>query len=422
MPLSSLPAPVRLPAHLPDSLVAKAAPTLRLSLRASGPLLVGVSGGGDSVALLHLMGVVAPDRLRIAAIVDHALRPESAAEAVAAADIAHGLGAEPVVLRLDWPHGERRSQEAARIARHAALANLARARGASVLYLGHTRDDQAETVLIRRQAGSGSFGLAAMSPLSPSPVWPEGRDLRIARPLLSVSREALRDHLRREGLHWIEDPSNEMLRYARVRARRELRDSAETEGLIEQALASTRLGMTLHGEARLAAGLFVRLEGSDAVVHAPLLDHKGGPIALAALAVAVGARTRDIPEEAGAGLLRRLRQDGHTALGGAIFVRKGEQIFVSRDPGGVHGRRGGGKPHPALTLAPGEPVVWDRRLELTAHAPGWTAARAPDGRSTAPVFLRDGSPQEPGEAVTARWLIDARMSHLLWRGISLPFR
>lgn len=381
-----------------------------------------MSGGGDSLALLHLLGVAAPARPRIAAIVDHALRPESAAEAREAAAIAKDLGAEAVVLRLDWPRGERRSQEAARNARHAALAALARERGASVLFLGHTRDDQAETVLMRRLAGSRDLGLAGMATLSPSPIWPEGRDLWVARPMLGLSREALRDHLRGEGVRWIEDPSNEALRYARVRARRELKVSAETEDLVALACASALMAARAHGFARLAAGLFMRHEEGVTRFPAGLLDHAGGPLALAALAVAAGARTRDIPEEAAKGLLRRLRQDGHTALGGAHFVRLDEAVSVYRDAGGVHGRRGGGRAHVALHLAPGHPTVWDRRLELTAIEPGWTAQLAPDGRSTAPIYARAGAAAAPGDAIAARWLVEARISRLLWRGAEPPFR
>jgi len=383
---------------------------------------VGVSGGGDSLALLHLLGAVAPDRPRIAAIVDHALRSESAAEAREAADIARDLGAEPVVMRLQWPRGEKRSQEAARNARHETLAALARERGASVLYLGQTRDDQAETILMRRLAGSHALGLAGMAALSPSPVWPEGRDLWIARPMLDLSREALRAHLRAEGIPWIEDPSNTSQRYARVRARRELQDTDATDDLVDAARAAGVVATRSHRLARVAAAMFIRHDAGVASFHARLLSFEGGAVALAALAVAVGARTRDIPEEAAKGLLLRLGRDGHTALGGAHFVRAGETVTVSRDPGGVHGRRGGGRAHPSLDLAPGHPVVWDRRLELTAIEPGWSARPAADGRTTAPAFVRGGAEAMPGEAVAARWLVESRMARLLWRGGEPPFR
>jgi len=404
------------------SLAAKVAAAGTHALKARGPLLVGVSGGGDSLALLHLLGEVAPERPRIAAIVDHGLRPESADEARQAAAIARDLGAEAIILQLDWPHGEKRAQEAARIARHTALADLARIRGAPVLYLGHTLDDQAETVLMRRLAGSKDLGLAGMAPLSPSPIWPEGRDLWVARPLIFQTRETLRDHLRAEGIRWIEDPSNDALRYARVRARRELKESAETSDLVDLARVSALMAARAHGHARLAAGLFLRHEGGVVRFPASLLDHAGGPLALAALAVAAGARTRDIPQEAAAGLLRRLRQEGHTALGGAHFVRTEDGVTVSRDPGGVHGRRGGGQPHPALDLAPGHPVVWDRRLEITAIEPCWSARPSADGAATAPAFTRNGVETDPGAAVATRWLLEARMARLLWRGAEPPFR
>lgn len=229
-------------------------------------------------------------------------------------------------------------------------------------------------------------------------------------------------HLRAEGIRWLEDPSNEAARFARVRARRELRETAETDALIVQAGASAQLAMRSHGAARIAAGLFMRHDAGETRFSAELLDHPGGPMALAALAVAAGARTRDIPEEAATGLLRRLRKDGHTALGGAQFIRSGDAIMVCRDPGGVHGRRGGGKPHPVLDLAPGHPAVWDSRLELTTHEAGWTARPHPDGRTTDPALARFGQDSAPGDAVAARWLVEARQMRLLWRGTMPPFR
>ncbi len=99
-----------------------------------------------------------------------------------------------------------------------------------------------------------------------------------------------------------------------------------------------------------------------------------------------------------------------------------EAVSVYRDAGGVHGRRGGGRAHVALHLAPGHPAVWDRRLELTAIEPGWTAQLAPDGRSTAPIYARAGGADAPGDAIAARWLVEARISRLLWRGAEPPFR
>lgn len=366
------------------------------------------------MALLHLLGRVAPGRKRIAAIVDHGLRAESAAEAKRAADLARGLGAEPHILTLDWPDGAKGSQDAARTARHEALAVFARRQGVSVIYLGHTRDDQAETVAMRRDRTSGGAGLSGMGALAPSPVWPEGRDLWIARPMLGLSRERLREVLKDDGIGWIEDPSNAALRFARVRTRARLRESGETDDLIRLAKIAAAETADAHRRAMTAALMCATFEDGVIRFAEELLDLPAAVDVLAAAAMAVGARTRELPSEAAAGLARRLTIEGTTALGGALFSRVGARILVVRDPGGVHGRRGGGRPHPRLDLAPGVPVVWDRRLEVTAPEPGWALVRSPGLKQTDPVFLQGGQAADPGP-LTRRWLAEHRFRRRFWR-------
>jgi tRNA(Ile)-lysidine synthase len=182
-----------------------------------GPLGVAVSGGGDSTALLLLLRAWAAGTGRaIAAVtVDHGLRAESAAEAasVAALCARHGIAHE--ILR--WTRPDRGNLQAmARDGRRALIADWASARGMGAVALGHTLDDQAETVLIRLGRGSGVDGLAAMAPVS------EADGLPWLRPLLAVRRGTLRDWLRAEGVAWSEDPSNDDPAFARVRARRAL--------------------------------------------------------------------------------------------------------------------------------------------------------------------------------------------------------
>jgi tRNA(Ile)-lysidine synthase len=366
------------------------------------------------MALLHLLGMIAPERLRIATIVDHGLRPESAAEALRAADMARALGAEPHVLTLAWPDGARSSQDAARTARHVALAEFARARGARVVFLGHTRDDQAETVLMRREMGSGVMGLAGMASLAPSPAWPEGRGVWIARPLLGVPRAVLRTFLVDERIGWIEDPSNAAQRFARVRARARLQTSGETEALIALADDAAIRVRDAHREAAAAASLCARFMGGSISLAAHLLESPAAAAVLAGAAMAAGARLRELPADAAEGLRRRLAHDGATALGGALFVRLPRHILVWRDPGGVHGRRGGGRPHPRLDLAPGRPTVWDRRLEITAQTEGWTLAPAIDKRSTEPDFFH-GSQAADGRALERNWLVEERFRRRFWR-------
>ena len=187
----------------------------------TGPIGLAVSGGSDSLALLHLAHQWARPRgaKLLVLTVDHRLRPAAAAEAAEVARLAGELGLAHQTLAWDAPVGR---QSAARRARHALLAGALRAAGGHLLLTGHTADDQAETVLMRARQGSGWYGLAGMRALSLSPVWPEGEGVWIARPLLGETREDLRTWLDGQGGGWIEDPSNTNPAFERVRVRTRL--------------------------------------------------------------------------------------------------------------------------------------------------------------------------------------------------------
>jgi tRNA(Ile)-lysidine synthase len=166
----------------------------------AGPVLAAVSGGGDSVALLLLLRVLAPAhgwRL-VVGHVDHGLRQDSEADARFVAELAARLGLECLVQRVEVP-GEGSREEAARRVRRQALMEMAARAGAEVIALGHTADDQAETLLARLLTGTGLTGLAGMRPWSP-PWW---------RPLLGLRRSELRGFLRACGQSWRRDPSNQ---------------------------------------------------------------------------------------------------------------------------------------------------------------------------------------------------------------------
>ncbi|PKP81182.1 MAG: tRNA lysidine(34) synthetase TilS [Alphaproteobacteria bacterium HGW-Alphaproteobacteria-18] len=183
------------------------------------PIGVAVSGGSDSLALLILAHRWATGQGRTvhAFTVDHGLRAEAGAEAEAVGRFCRALGISHDILRLE---GAAPRQSALRRGRHAALARTLRDTSGHLLLTGHTADDQAETFLMRARQGSGWYGLAGMRPLSLSPVWPEGEGVFIARPLLKVRRETLRDFLRGEGAEWADDPSNDNPAFERVRMRR----------------------------------------------------------------------------------------------------------------------------------------------------------------------------------------------------------
>jgi tRNA(Ile)-lysidine synthase len=180
---------------------------------------VAVSGGGDSTALLVIAARWAHARGHAisAATVDHGLRAGSAAEAAGVAALCARLGIPHETLRAgNLRDAGGNLAAAARDARFALLGGWARAQGLSAVLLGHTMDDQAETVLMRLARGSGAEGLSAMQAVleRAGVVW--------LRPLLGARRAALREVLRAEGISWVEDPSNEDAQYDRVKARQAL--------------------------------------------------------------------------------------------------------------------------------------------------------------------------------------------------------
>lgn len=189
----------------------------RLRLHSAAPVALGLSGGGDSHALTLIAASWARQHGRRLVIltVDHGLRPESRAWTSACADLARRLDLE--FHALDWI-GDKPAQglpAAARAARHRLLANAARELGARAVLLGHTASDLDEAVAMRTE------GSSTPSPREwgPSPVWPQGRDIFLLRPMLALGRAEIRDWLAAQGESWIEDPSNSDLRFARARAR-----------------------------------------------------------------------------------------------------------------------------------------------------------------------------------------------------------
>jgi len=183
-----------------------------------GLVLAATSGGADSLALASATAFIAP-RLGWRAgllTVDHQLQEGSQERAVAVAQWAASAGLKPaevLTVRVDGPGGP---EAAAREARYAALATAAKKLGARVVLLGHTQDDQAETVLLALARGSGPRGLSGM----PATRVIDG--VEFARPLLGVSRQTCRDACAAQGLLPWEDPHNADPAYARARVRHEV--------------------------------------------------------------------------------------------------------------------------------------------------------------------------------------------------------
>lgn len=229
-------------------------PALFASFPARGSVILAVSGGADSMALLALAArwreCVKSHTEVIAATVDHGLRGESKREAKLVAAAAKSLGVPHRVLV--WRGAKPRTgiEAKARTARYALLRKLARAEGASHIATAHTLDDQAETVLMRLAAGSGPAGLGGMRAAEPV----EG--VVLLRPLLAVRKARLIATLGAAGIAWSEDPMNLDPAFARPRLR------AAQAVLAAEGLTPERLGRLARRMQRAEAALAALAEAS----------------------------------------------------------------------------------------------------------------------------------------------------------------
>ncbi len=261
-----------------DPAVARARARVRVALADLEPgavVLVGLSGGADSLALAVATSFVAPREGWAwgAVVVDHGLQPGSRAAARAAADQAGTLGADPVVVvaaRVDHCSGAG-PEGAARAARHAALLAVASDTGAAAVLLGHTRDDQAESVLLGLARGSGARSLAGMRP----------RAGLLRRPFLDLTRAETEAVCAAHGLRAWTDPHNTDPAHARVRTRTEVLPVLERELGPGVSAALARTAGLLRDDAdlldALAADLLARVRHSpraesDVSTVDPVLD------------------------------------------------------------------------------------------------------------------------------------------------------
>ena len=174
---------------------------------------VAVSGGPDSTALMRLAAAARP----LVLTVDHGLRAEAGTEAASVAGWAASLGLEHRTLHWTGPKPARGIQEAARAARYRLIADACLKAGITAFMTGHTLDDQIETVVMRRERGSGDWGAAGIPAQAELPDAP----VRLMRPLIGVRKAALTKWLELGGHPYFRDPSNSDPRFARARLRAE---------------------------------------------------------------------------------------------------------------------------------------------------------------------------------------------------------
>ena len=333
-------------------------------------LLAAVSGGPDSLAMLHALHCIVDSHgltLHVAHV-DHGLRPLSGQDAGFVRERAGALGLPCTVAPVTVPRRRDGSfpEAAAREARYRALARLAEAQGAAAIVTGHTLDDQAETLLLHAVRGSGLAGLRAMAVLGPSPV--AGAAARLFRPLLGVRRAETLAYCRQLGLSPLEDETNSDARIPRNLLR------LEVMPLLER--LNPRAAEAL---ARLAAMAGGAQDFLDAALDAewPSLAAAGGAVALDR------ERLRALHPALRALAVRRACAEA----GGSATLDAAHVEAVLRLAGGPAGRE---------AALPGGLCVEARHDALVFHAPGAPAPPSLHGEHPLPV---------PGAATAGGWRI-----------------
>ena len=326
---------------------------------ASPTIAVAVSGGSDSLCLalllktwlMHGKGEV------IALIVDHQLRPESASEAKAVQGWLRNHGISSHILVWKNQIERSRQQAKARAGRYDLLFGWCRAAQVLHLALGHHRDDQAETVLLRKERASGNDGLAGI------PAVREQDFVRVIRPLLDIPSARLRSTLRKYGQDWVSDPSNRNPAYARTRIRECLQSSSSKDWVSDLAKMAARFAKIRAEHERQASRLLARsttvFSEGFCVVNVGSLISESFELSLRALSqilFSVGVkdyapRQRNLRRLTSS--LRNGRLPSGCTLGGCLLRTTAGGLIVCREPVAAGER---------FIIKAGEKKLWDGRF------------------------------------------------------------
>jgi tRNA(Ile)-lysidine synthase len=299
-------------------------------------LVVGFSGGQDSTCLLHALANSHRELELLAVHVDHGLQPDSEAAAQRAYANADAMGVHCEVVRVEVARGGS-LEEAARIARYQALSQAAKRHAARAVLVGHTADDQAETVLLNLSRGAALLGLAGMR------MQETRGGATLVRPLLRVPRATTLAYCTHFGLSLVEDATNQSHAFTRNRVRLDLLPRLEQfNPAIRELLART---------AELAGDDLVVLDALAAQVHTALLEQDGYDLQgfrtqpralqrrvlrLALQSLGFGLRdVADSPIEDALNLLQtgQPNQTYHLPYGVEVCIK--QQRFVLRKDGGA---------------------------------------------------------------------------------------
>jgi tRNA(Ile)-lysidine synthase len=294
----------------------------------------------------------------LALSVDHGLRAGAAKELAHVARLCAERGIDHRILTADAPL-DRRDQAAARDMRYRLLDRACAAAGVIHLLVGHTADDQAETVVLRQQRASGRRGLSGMAAVRALD------NCRVLRPLLAMGRAEAVVTCAAFGVDPVEDPSNRDRRYARVRVRQRLSDRPVERDrlLIEAAVAGIERRRDDQHFARLLAR-FARIDPAGwARVDAVLIEAPDGAEALDRLVSCIGGRAYSVGQAACRRALVSLATGKpRVSLGGCIIGRRAREVVICREAGRVRAD--------TQVEAGGSSIRWDGRFFATAGTPG----------------------------------------------------
>ncbi|WP_349644435.1 tRNA lysidine(34) synthetase TilS [Rhizobium mayense] len=369
-------------AQMPDT----AAADFIHSLFKPAHILVAISGGSDSTGLLaalaeQLKSFPNSEIALSAATIDHGLRTESAEEARDVAALCARLGVPHIVRRWEGEKPKSGIMAAAREARYGLLADIAVEISANVVVTAHTLDDQHETLAMRAarlSEGEGGAGTGIADAML------FDRRLWIVRPFLACRRADIRAYLTQRGMSWLDDPSNEDIRYERVRTRKRLAQedgasfSVANSGGVARAALSAKAAAWLDRHVVVHADVLCVISRDALTVDEAVLSY-----ALSNLAAVFGGEPYGPGRERMRHILDFIGEDkpGRRTAGGVVFDLRWDGLYLMRESRDIQ----------PLVLASGADGVWDGRFRIVNHGP--TAVRIEAAGASGTAKFPEGLPK-----------------------------
>ncbi|MCY4304324.1 MAG: tRNA lysidine(34) synthetase TilS [Aestuariivita sp.] len=366
---------------------------------------IAVSGGSDSIALLHAVSVYSKNtHIHIStATVDHGLRNEAKAEANFCAKFAHELGVEHDILCIKNWNLNKNLQDQARTLRYELLTEWAHKKNLSLILTAHTANDQAETVLMRLARAAGADGLAGI------PHCRELNGITILRPLLRVFRGDLREYLRHRNIHWVEDSSNNDQRFERVRARETLaileRFGLTTKALVDVASNLTQVKSALAWYTQLEVKALMRVDNGDILINREdfyKLPKEMKRRLLVRVLLWIGGGVYPPRRNSVNNVLNAITEIRNITLNGCILLHQGDDVRLCREFQAVQ------------DVVSSINDIWDRRWRFSG-----SVSKSQD------VIIRalreDGLRQCPNWHQTGRPRLALLASPSVWEGTKLIF-